>query len=284
MKITAYKNELRQILKDYYNIIQVRFSVYDKAYNKILAYPETSTQLCEFLHSTSTGAAKCLESNYQAFNTCNKTKTAFIYKCYMGLSEIAVPIIMDSHILGYVIIGQVTSDLFNKENLKTLSDRILKYSANKNFDINKLISDVELRTDSQLLSLARILEACTHYILLKNAVTIDPHDIWTHISLYVDTYITDKITLETLTNRFNISRTKMYQLFEENTGTSVASYIRNKRLSLAYEMLYKTDKTIQEIAESVGIPDYNYFSTVFKKAFGNSPSKLRKAGKRVDML
>lgn len=280
MKITTYKNELRQILKDYYNIIQVRFSVYDKSYQKIVAYPETSTQLCEYLHANPDSNAKCRESNYRAFNVCNKTKTAFIYKCYMGLSEITVPIVMDSSILGYVIIGQVTSESFNEETLKALSKRITKYSSKKDFDINKLISDVELRTDNQLLSLARILEACTYYILLKNAVIIDSSDIWGRISFYIDSYITDKITLETLTDRFNVSRTKIYQLFEENTGTSVAKFIRNKRLKLAYDMLFNTDKTIQEIAEDVGIPDYNYFSTVFKKVYGVSPSKLRKGGKK----
>ena len=47
----------------------------------------------------------------------------------------------------------------------------------------------------------------------------------------------------------------------------------------AVEMVLNTDEKSYKIAEKVGYQDANYFSYVFKKKFGVSPSKYRASGK-----
>jgi AraC-like DNA-binding protein len=59
-------------------------------------------------------------------------------------------------------------------------------------------------------------------------------------------------------------------------GESINDYIGRKRLSLACTLLIETNKSVNEIRESVGFSNYCYFCTYFKKIKGCSPSNYRK--------
>ncbi|MDZ7755057.1 response regulator [Rhodohalobacter sp.] len=65
---------------------------------------------------------------------------------------------------------------------------------------------------------------------------------------------------------------KLNALVDQPAGT----FIRSVRLQRAVELLNQTDKTIGEICYEVGFNDQAYFSRVFKKQFGKSPSAFRK--------
>lgn len=54
----------------------------------------------------------------------------------------------------------------------------------------------------------------------------------------------------------------------------VASYIKEKRLALAYDLLKTTELSVGEVSEKSGFYDYNYFSRVFKRRYGASPYKI----------
>ena len=56
----------------------------------------------------------------------------------------------------------------------------------------------------------------------------------------------------------------------------IAEYIRRRRLHKAKKLLKMTDLPISQIALAVGFADYNYFSRIYKKAYGKSPRYYRK--------
>ncbi|WP_431137979.1 helix-turn-helix domain-containing protein, partial [Psychroserpens mesophilus] len=63
---------------------------------------------------------------------------------------------------------------------------------------------------------------------------------------------------------------------------TVADYVRHVRLETARNLLRKTDMNISEVVYSVGFNSRSYFSNIFKKQYGLSPSdfisKLRRTG------
>ena len=64
-------------------------------------------------------------------------------------------------------------------------------------------------------------------------------------------------------------------LFKKETGQTYINYLTDIRLNKAVELLSTTDEKTYMIAEKVGYLEQNYFSYVFKKKFGVSPTKYR---------
>ena len=66
-------------------------------------------------------------------------------------------------------------------------------------------------------------------------------------------------------------------MFKKETGQAYIAYLTDVRLGRAVELLMATDDKTYIIAEKVGYPEQNYFSYVFKKKFGVSPTRYRTA-------
>ena len=65
-------------------------------------------------------------------------------------------------------------------------------------------------------------------------------------------------------------------IFKSVTGTTIMQYIKVVKLCAANVLLMTKEKTIKEIAESLGYYDQYHFSKAFKKEFGYAPSEYRK--------
>ena len=66
-----------------------------------------------------------------------------------------------------------------------------------------------------------------------------------------------------------------FDKMKELVGIGIKDYINKIRLTEATHLLVNTDLTIMEIADKTGFSNQQYFSTVFKQAYGTSPSKYR---------
>ena len=82
-------------------------------------------------------------------------------------------------------------------------------------------------------------------------------------------------TLEELSKKFEFPLTGMKQCFKGIYGCSMADYMKTYRMNAAAEMLYNTDKTVIEIASSVGYENPGKFAGVFKSKMGMTPSAYR---------
>ncbi len=85
----------------------------------------------------------------------------------------------------------------------------------------------------------------------------------------------ENLKTKDICHRLHISRSQLHQKVKALTGMSTSIFIRQVRLLSAKEMLIKTEKNISEIAYSVGFKDPNYFTRVFNREFGSSPTQVR---------
>ncbi|MBE5846157.1 MAG: response regulator [Lachnospiraceae bacterium] len=91
-----------------------------------------------------------------------------------------------------------------------------------------------------------------------------------------ENYMED-ITLTGLAERYNISTGHLSKMIKERLQVNFSDYIASLRMQRAKELLRDESISIQEIAETVGYKDYFYFTKVFKKIEGISPSKYRRS-------
>jgi YesN/AraC family two-component response regulator len=96
---------------------------------------------------------------------------------------------------------------------------------------------------------------------------------------YIKSHYKEKIEIEYLAKKHNISSSYLFHLFKKQTGVSPISYLNSYRLSIATELLTKTSKNIVEISTEVGICDSVYFNKIFKKHYQVSPTEYRRIHK-----
>ena len=89
-------------------------------------------------------------------------------------------------------------------------------------------------------------------------------------------YLED-ISLTSLSAKYNTSMSHLSKMIKETLKMNFSDYIAILRIQRAKELLRDDSMSIQEIAEIVGYNDYFYFTKVFKKVEGISPSKYRKS-------
>ena len=100
------------------------------------------------------------------------------------------------------------------------------------------------------------------------------------IYLYLSDNYEIKITLDELSKRFFISKSRLSHEFKKEYGVSPIDYLVNVRLEKAETLLTKTDKSVVDVAFECGFTSSNYFSDHFKKRYGESPTKYRKSKKQ----
>lgn len=87
---------------------------------------------------------------------------------------------------------------------------------------------------------------------------------------------TENISLSGLAEKYGFSIGYVSALVKEELGLSFSEYVTCKRIQKAKELLADPCLSIDVVAEQSGYHDYFYFTKVFKKVVGISPSKYRK--------
>ena len=89
-------------------------------------------------------------------------------------------------------------------------------------------------------------------------------------------YMDEEISLNRVAHVANVSANHFSALFSQNMGQTFIEYLTSLRMDKAKELLRCTSKRSSEIAGEVGYKDAHYFSYLFKKTQGMTPSEYRK--------
>lgn len=65
------------------------------------------------------------------------------------------------------------------------------------------------------------------------------------------------------------------RIFKREKNMTIIQFIIHEKMSLAARLLKNSSSSVVSIAEQVGYPNYSYFSTIFKKHYGRTPTQYR---------
>ncbi|MDB6127168.1 MAG: AraC family transcriptional regulator, partial [Verrucomicrobia bacterium] len=95
--------------------------------------------------------------------------------------------------------------------------------------------------------------------------------------LMLGQHLEEETELEVIAKKLGVGYHWLRRAFKQETGQSLHQYRLQLRLSRAKVLLKSTDESVERIAEQTGFTDPYYFSQIFKRKNGCSPSSWRKS-------
>ena len=97
------------------------------------------------------------------------------------------------------------------------------------------------------------------------------------INSYLYTNYDESISIDMICDKFNINKCYFCRLFKQETGYTFTNFLNNIRIEKSKNLLLNSSLNILEIAYSVGFNTQNYYTMIFKKIVGKTPSEYRKS-------
>lgn len=269
------KNSLLELMRDFNLLTGIKIALFDIEGNEILSYPEKHCEFCALMRENPSSAKYCLDSNRSSFDRCKKTKAMEIFHCHAGLVETTAPLIENDAVIGYVMFGQITDNSNKVEVKQDLQSVIDEYDLAKT-GRNASIYDITYKNQDQITAAAKILEACTFYVLLKDMISLQRETFIQNLNEYLMSHLSEDLSIDRLTEEFHVSRNRLYDSCNRYLQTGIAEHIKKLRIEEAKRLLADTQMSVRDISDKVGFADYNYFCRVFKKVTGVPALAYRK--------
>lgn len=162
--------------------------------------------------------------------------------------------------------------------VKNLLDKIVYLYENDQISLSQQMDDLFI-TISELIIQEQV-SIDDHFKRLKIIKHNTKRDLYKSIIEtieYLNDNFKEKISLDIISSDVGISKYYLHRLFREINGNTPLEYLKNIRLEKAKNKLQYSKDSILEIAFKCGFDNTAYFSNVFKKHIGLSPTQFRKA-------
>lgn len=134
------------------------------------------------------------------------------------------------------------------------------------------VMGVSKNSDLKIWFLDKMREACKNVTVKKEEHT---NSLICRAKEYIDENFVKDISLDEISRQMNLSPYYFSKLFKEETGENFIEYLTAVRIGHAKDLLMDQEKSMKEICSEVGYSDPNYFSRIFKKVVGVTPTEYR---------
>lgn len=268
-------DELNTLVKSFHNISSVKIGMCLPDGSTIGVDGGNECEFCRLVRGNKDFFNKCMQNDKRAFELAMQGKSS-VYRCHAGLYESVAPIMYDNKPVACIMIGQIAPEVPHENISKELSVRLAGHERLE--EIIEAFKKMPHRSDDYVMSSVRIMSACAGYIYLNNLVTIERSSISERFKDYIENNYFEAIDLKTMADTLGVCVTKLCNEIRAQCNSSPHAMLKACRIRKAKELLLKTNLPICEIAASVGISDYNYFSRIFKQSENMTPSQFRNQG------
>lgn len=274
MNLEFDRIELEKLMKDFYILTGIRIVLFDSEYRELLAYPPRDCSFCTYMKSRKETRRLCRLSDEHSFQACKSQNGLIIYHCHAGLVEAAAPLLDEHRVIGYLMFGQI-SDHGTSQMLAEAVASLLTPSCIPDGGLYDHLVDIPLKSGEQIEAAAKIMEACTFYVILKNTISVRKNNFIHNLRAFLLAHLDEDLSVERLTREFGISKSKLYQVCSSYLGCGIGAYVRSLRIEQAKRLLASTDMPVTKVAGACGFSDYNYFCRIFKKEAAIPAKKYR---------
>ncbi len=273
-------------IKDYSGFIPVNKEL-DEVLQPYLAH---TNPFCMYIKSDRQVYHKCLTMIRKMNNRCRRECKTFFGMCHAGMCEFVTPIVS-----GDIIIGTINAGFFGghgalaknrihhvcgESALLNEEEAVRLYAAS--FEEPSVTPEVlvpTLEMIAEYLSLTYDSIKATHDTSMRRRSS-NEDNILSHASEYVRQYFTSRVQVAELADFCHCSESHLSHIFKKRLGVNINTYINKVRVEASKNFLVDSPASIADTALNVGFSDPNYYSRVFTRLVGISPSEYRRRFKR----
>ncbi|MBO5408571.1 MAG: PocR ligand-binding domain-containing protein [Clostridia bacterium] len=269
-------DKIKSFLTDFHNMTGLTVSFWDAEMNQLAFMPRKMPAYCQLIKQVPSGKKACLTCDKKLIVECNRQLKPITAKCHAGLVDTAMPIMYQDKPLGFILFGQIKDGSITREESQTLLRELSKKLNLSEEKLTEAYQSAKKLLPQAIESTANILHYATLQLLISKTIDMGDHTFINQIDEYLKQNLENPLSVSEICEEFGISKNRLYALWKKHFNVTVAEYILNLRLEKAKHLLTDTDLRVHTICSMVGIPDYNYFSKLFKKHCGYSCRDYRK--------
>lgn len=275
MNVLFNNEKLSQLQMNLYELVGVQTNIWDISGKNVQLFGKHS-RFCRIMNGDQEGHRRCEECDYKAMKACMERRQAYTYKCHAGLRECVLPVFDSGEIVAFIAFGQVLDDTPRKLQWEDTIEALNWYEGDME-ELREAYGELVQFSPAKRRAFSEILEAITSYIQLEGIIRSANFSDQQRLEMYIDEHYMEKLSLKNISEALGIGTTKLCALAKKlSPDGSITKLISIRRVEAAKILLLKENLSIAEIAEKVGFSDYNYFTKIFKKISGSTPSQYRK--------
>ena len=105
--------------------------------------------------------------------------------------------------------------------------------------------------------------------------TYDKGTLTDKVDAYITEHMSEALSIQTIAQAMFLNAAYLGRVYKTQKGITITQRIAELRIAEAKSLLRQTDMYVYEIAKAVGCTDANYFSVLFEKVSGCSPTQYR---------
>lgn len=274
-------------IKDYVGFIFVERQLN----NALMEYLVHSNPFCMYMKSDEKSYMKCTGMQKGCIAKLKNEKSAFIGVCHAGVKEYVYPIWYDERLIGAVHAGDFAVEehyaklyvqracrnhRLDPVKAQALYDEHISESA---VDEERLLVYLEMIAMAFSSIFARV-SAHGEFTMERAHTAIAHNNVISDALEYLNQNYQEDLRVTDIAAYCHCSVSCLSHLFNNYVGTSIPLYITKLRMDHAQNELTETSVPISVVAERVGFSDPNYFSRVFTRCVGLTPTQFRRSIKQ----
>lgn len=235
---------------------------------------------CALIAKDSRSCAACLESQQKLAMKAGPEESKNV-TCFAGLCDTAVPVQVDSQIIGYLQTGQVLLKKPTKQQFARAAKQLVDWGMKVDLrQLEEAYFHTRVIPPEQYQAMVRMLAIFAQHLsmicnqILTQEQNAEPPKI-TKAKQYIHDRQAEDISLTEVARAVNTSSFYFCKMFKKSTGINFTDYVARVRIEKAKNLLLNPNLRVSEVAYDVGFQSLTHFNRVFRKQCGISPTEYR---------
>lgn len=229
---------------------------------------------CRLVQERLYGVDRCRGMDAAQQRLASDERRMLCYRCHAGFNEVIKPIYRDDEaLLGFIMIGQFRTG-------NTPPDHVVRDWRAKHGDVSDLrdaYRRAPLYPPERLDGILDLFSAMVDYIVSRRMIYPCGGVLLQRVMAYIDAHAGEPVSLEDVARAVGRSPSSISHVFRDRLGTTYKATLIEARLRRAEAVLRKgPGATVKEACYCAGYDDPAYFSRLYRRVRGESPSAYRR--------